>query len=108
MFSVGDSEGAVVVVAGAVVVVGAGVDVVVVGVDGSSLPSSPHAVSATAAMIATAPAAPAMRPALNPDLIPVCPIVRQPLLEPYPRGLAVHRQFNPIFAVMLAIIATQP
>jgi hypothetical protein len=77
MFCVGDIDG--VVDNGPVVVVGATLDVVVVVVDveGLLLVLLPHAVNAPAAMIATAPAAAAMRPAFNPDLISVRPIVRE-------------------------------
>ena len=74
MFWVGDSDGEV--DDGPVVVVAAVLDVVVVvEVDGLLLPHA--AVNAPAAMIATAPAAAAMRPAFNPDLISVCPIARR-------------------------------
>jgi hypothetical protein len=80
MFWVGDSDGAV--VDGPVVVVGAALDVVVAGVVvgvvvgvvevGALLALLPHAaVTAPAAMIMTAVAAAAMRPAFDPDLISV-------------------------------------
>jgi hypothetical protein len=78
MFWVGDSDGEV--DDGPVVVVAAALDVVVVvvEVDGLLFPLLPHAaVNAPAAMIATAPAAAAMRPAFNPDLISVCPVLRR-------------------------------
>lgn len=73
-FWVGDTDGDT----GPVVVVGVALDVVVVVVDvaGLLLALLPHAVNTPAAMIATAPAAAATRPAVVPDLIPVRPIVR--------------------------------
>jgi hypothetical protein len=92
MFWVGDTDGAV--VDGPVVVVGAAlvVAVAVVGVDvvvgavvsavvdvvevGALLALLPHAaVTAPAAMIVTAVAAAAMRPAFDPDLIFGCPVI---------------------------------
>jgi len=96
MFWVGDSDG--VVDDGPVVVVAVALDVVVVvvEVEGWLLPLLPHAaVNAPAAMIATAPAAAAMRPAFNPDLISVCPIVPRLLLDgTISRGGGVRRQIN--------------
>jgi hypothetical protein len=73
MFSVGDIDGPV-------VVIGATLDVVVavvVDVEGLLLAVVPHAVNAGAAMIATATPAAATRPAFNPDLISLRPIVRE-------------------------------
>jgi hypothetical protein len=81
MFWVGDIDGEV--DDGPVVVVAVPLDVVVVvvEVDGLLLPLLPHAaVNAPAAMIATPPAAAAMRPAFAPDLISVFPIIRRLLL----------------------------
>jgi hypothetical protein len=96
MFWVGDSDG--VVDDGPVVVVAVALDVVVVvvEVEGWLLALLPHAaVNAPAAMIATAPAAAAMRPAFNPDPISVCPIVRRLLLDgTISRGGGVRRQIN--------------
>ena len=96
MFWVGDSDG--VVDDGPVVVVAVALDVVVVvvEVEGWLLALLPHAaVNAPAAMIATAPAAAAMRPAFNPDLISVCPIVPRLLLDgTISRGGGVRRQIN--------------
>lgn len=83
MFWVGDTDGAV--DDGAVVVVAVALDVVVVvvEVDGVLLPLLPHAaVNAPAAMIATAPAAAAMRPAVNPDVMSVCSCRRPFVVEP--------------------------
>jgi hypothetical protein len=78
MFAVGDTDGEV--DDGPVVVVAGALDVlvvVVVVVEGLLLALLPHAaVNAPAAMIATAPAAAAMRPAVNPDVMSVRPIVR--------------------------------
>ena len=67
-------DGPVAVVAGALDVL----VVVVVVVEGLLLALLPHAaVNAPAAMIATAPVAAATRPAVNPDVISVRPIVRR-------------------------------
>ena len=76
MFAVGDTDGEV--DDGPVVVVAGALDVlVVVVVEGLLLALVPHAaVNAPAAMIATAPAAAAMRPAVNPDVMSVRPVVR--------------------------------
>jgi hypothetical protein len=95
MFWVGDSDGEV--DDGPVVVVAAALDVVVVvvEVDGLLLPLLPHAaVNAPAAMIATAPAAAAMRPAFNPDLISVCPIACRLVDGTISRAGGVRRQIN--------------
>ena len=83
IFAVGVTDGGVddrpvAVVAGALNVL----VVVVVVVEGLLLALLPHAaVNAPAAMIATAPAAAATRPAVNPDVISVRPIVRRLLSD---------------------------
>ena len=83
MFAVGVTDGEV--DDGPAVVVAEALDVlvvVVVVVEGLLLALLPHAaVNAPAAMIATPPAAAATRPAVNPDVISVRPIVRRLLSD---------------------------
>src|SRR5262249_33661028 len=99
MFWVGDTDGAVVdcavVVVGTAIGVGAVVGVgrardvvavVVVEVEGLLLALLPHAVSTPAAMIVTAAAAAAMRPAVDPDLISVVLSSTDRWAGPYPAG----------------------
>jgi hypothetical protein len=84
-------DGPVAVVAGALDVV-----VVVVVVEGLLLALLPHAaVNAPAAMIATAPAAAATRPAVNPDVISVRPIVRRLLSDTLRQWLLLCRRRVP-------------
>lgn len=78
MFWVGVIDGEVDDGPAVVVALDVDVVVVVVEVDGLLLPLLPQAaVNAPAAMIATPPAAAAMGPAFNPDLMSVSPIVRR-------------------------------
>jgi hypothetical protein len=107
MFAVGVTAGEVddgpVVVAGALDVL---VVVVVVVVEGLLLALLPHAaVNAPAAMIATAPAAAATRPAVNPDVISVRPIVRRQSLDTLRQACRGKRRISllPVPAVLPAI-----
>ena len=82
MFAVGVTDGEVDDGPAVVVAVALDVLVVVVVVVEGLLALLPHAaVNAPAAMIATAPAAAATRPAVNPDVISARPIVRRLLSD---------------------------